>query len=653
MAFAALTIDLNAKLAKFEQDMQRATKSLDGLDRKANAAAAGLKTAFGALGATLSIGALASFAKSGIDAADALQDMSNRTGVAVKTLAEYKLAADQSDTSLESLSKGIQKLTLSIGQAEQGSKEQAKALQNLGVTARDPKQAFEQLAESVASSNNPIKTNADLQKVLGKNYAELLPLLQGGAQGLRDSAEASKTFAEQMERLAPDAAKFNDQLDLLKTNAAGASATILAELVPALNEVFERIGLVKDLIGAGGLFNTLVNTAGTSDLGEVMSSIRTEIELTQQAIDGKKASGRDSSAFEEKLKGLNAQLQILIENRIKAFNAPPDTETMRLIKADRAASGGGDTGAQIACISDGGTWANGKCTPKKSGKTIDKASIVAEDLASAWKEADRELKQYIDDERFIAEGDLDRSNDINAIQKSWEEAGRAIEEAMRTPMEKANLELGRLDEMLERGVINWETYSRAVFNTFDAVEDKSQKTNEFAKELGLTFSSAFEDAVVGGKKFSDVLKGLAQDMLRIFARKAITEPLANAAGSWAASLFPSANGNVFSSPALSAYSGSVVSSPTVFPFASGIGLMGEAGAEAILPLKRGRDGKLGVSMDGGGGGVVIQYNIDARGADVGVEQRIRRVIKESEDSAVHRSVQQVKNLNQRGQLRLT
>jgi phage-related minor tail protein len=63
----------------------------------------------------------------------------------------------------------------------------------------------------------------------------------------------------------------------------------------------------------------------------------------------------------------------------------------------------------------------------------------------------------------------------------------------------------------------------------------------------------------------------------------------------------SAKGNVFDSPALSAYSGTTVTRPTIFPFAKGVGLMGEAGPEAVLPLKRGADGKLGIQGSGGGG----------------------------------------------------
>ena len=61
-----------------------------------------------------------------------------------------------------------------------------------------------------------------------------------------------------------------------------------------------------------------------------------------------------------------------------------------------------------------------------------------------------------------------------------------------------------------------------------------------------------------------------------------------------------ANGGVFSGAGISAHSGTIVNSPTVFPFAKGVGLMGEAGPEAILPLKRNSQGKLGVSVDNTG-----------------------------------------------------
>lgn len=79
---------------------------------------------------------------------------------------------------------------------------------------------------------------------------------------------------------------------------------------------------------------------------------------------------------------------------------------------------------------------------------------------------------------------------------------------------------------------------------------------------------------------------------------------------------PYAKGGVVSSPSLSAYSGQVVSQPTMFAFARGAGVMGEAGPEAIMPLKRGSDGTLGVKMHGGGGDIIINtsVSVDSSGA---------------------------------------
>lgn len=78
-------------------------------------------------------------------------------------------------------------------------------------------------------------------------------------------------------------------------------------------------------------------------------------------------------------------------------------------------------------------------------------------------------------------------------------------------------------------------------------------------------------------------------------------------------MFANAKGGVYSSPSLSAYSGQVVNQPTFFAFAKGAGVMGEAGAEGILPLKRGPDGRLGVSAyntaSAGATGTAPQVNI--------------------------------------------
>ncbi|WP_336799463.1 phage tail tape measure protein [Kaistia sp. MMO-174] len=111
-------------------------------------------------------------------------------------------------------------------------------------------------------------------------------------------------------------------------------------------------------------------------------------------------------------------------------------------------------------------------------------------------------------------------------------------------------------------------------------------------------SRAFRDAVVGGKEFDDILKGLAL-RLSTMALNAALKPIESGIGGLLSGLVGSLGGvKPFAK-------GGVVASPTYFPLSGGLGLMGEAGAEAIMPLSRGPDGRLGVS----GGGAPVTVNI--------------------------------------------
>jgi phage-related minor tail protein len=129
-----------------------------------------------------------------------------------------------------------------------------------------------------------------------------------------------------------------------------------------------------------------------------------------------------------------------------------------------------------------------------------------------------------------------------------------------------------------------------------------------ADRFSSAITRAFKDAVVGGKDFESVLKGLALRLAGI-ALDAALKPVGNLM-SGLLGAFGLADGGVVGGGKVKAFaSGGVVDGPTLFPLARSIGLMGEAGAEAVMPLTRGSDGRLGVQSAGGGAQVVVHFNV--------------------------------------------
>jgi lambda family phage tail tape measure protein len=127
-----------------------------------------------------------------------------------------------------------------------------------------------------------------------------------------------------------------------------------------------------------------------------------------------------------------------------------------------------------------------------------------------------------------------------------------------------------------------------------------------------------EFVATGKASFQDFANYVIQQLLRIVIQQTIMKPILQGLSSLFPSIFPkgNANGNVFAANGIVPYAmGGIVDRPTLFPFAKGIGLMGEAGPEAIMPLKRGADGKLGVA-GGGRGGTTVNVSVDAKGTSV-------------------------------------
>jgi hypothetical protein len=128
---------------------------------------------------------------------------------------------------------------------------------------------------------------------------------------------------------------------------------------------------------------------------------------------------------------------------------------------------------------------------------------------------------------------------------------------------------------------------------------------------------AFDGVVFDGMKLSDALDTVAQSMINT-AYNAAIKPVTNhfggviaeGVGGFVQKLFPFASGGAFSQGRVTPFAtGGIVSQPTYFPMRGGTGLMGEAGPEAIMPLSRGPDGRLGVRTQGAVAAPTIVMNI--------------------------------------------
>nr|DAG52070.1 MAG TPA: minor tail protein [Bacteriophage sp.] len=169
----------------------------------------------------------------------------------------------------------------------------------------------------------------------------------------------------------------------------------------------------------------------------------------------------------------------------------------------------------------------------------------------------------------------------------------------------------------------WDGFSRGLK---DSVDEMGNGYTQMASLTKFTFS-AMQDTMneffeTGKLNAKDMVKSILSELIKLATSQAFKSIVGAFGGGGKNGLFgaifsgltKNADGGAYAGGNLAAYSGKVVSRPTFFSygvqaFAKGAGLMGEAGPEAIMPLKRGPDGKLGVAASGAGGGMVVTTNV--------------------------------------------
>lgn len=151
----------------------------------------------------------------------------------------------------------------------------------------------------------------------------------------------------------------------------------------------------------------------------------------------------------------------------------------------------------------------------------------------------------------------------------------------------------------------------------DSLLFTGREVNVLSSGIGGGLRRAFDGLAFDGLKLSDALKGVATSLIDTVygiavrpVQNALGGLLANGLGGILSSALPFEKGGSFAQGRVMPFArGGVVSQPTNFPMRGGLGLMGEAGPEAILPLARGPDGRLGVQAGGGARPVTVVMNI--------------------------------------------
>ena len=569
---------------KGENNIKRLGNSMQGVQGKAKnlgMAVRGVGSAFKALFAAAAVAGFSAFVKGAIDSADAFGKLSTRTGIAADKLQAYVNAGKLADVSQSEIENGLRKLAQTQAEAAEGVKTYSEAYAKLGISVKKADGSLkpsDQLLGEIADKfedlpNGPEKA-AVAMDIFGRSGSKLITLLNGGSEALeRFNYETSENFARNAEF-------FNDQIQILAFQFDGFRQQLADFLLPTLNSIIlafsEILSSENDMTGMFQALDVVIKGTAVSIAATAMGIVEI-VEATKSLakILGSLAMEDFGGAFQagqEFFTGVggrydfNKRIMDMLTGRVEAPATPNKAFTpLQTIQLQ----GGGTTGTK-------GTTGTTTKTP---------VQVSAEVLR---------LTKEINTARLAGNrlAEVDLGYDL-AIQQLKEKGitGNNLELAQSNLLTQYTLD--RLDAV------------NGLADAQDNLNDKTDKykiTLEQVKDtLANQMTSAIEGLIDGTKTLGQSLSGLLRTFGSMFLRAGM--------GSLVNRIFPSAKGNVFAQNGIVPYAkGGYIGRPTM-------ALMGEQGPEAVLPLRRGRGGRLGVETSGGGVGSVT-VNVDATGSAV-------------------------------------
>lgn len=622
----ALRAVLSLESAAFQKGLTDAQKSLYQFDKRMKAIGGKLQ----AVGAAVSVAGagIAATLRANINHADEMSKAAQKFGVPTEQLSRLKYAADLSDVAFESLGQSLGRLSRQMVNAPDQFAALGVAVRTADGQMRGADAVLADLADVFGKMPDGAEKTALAIRLFGKSGADMIPLLNGGSDALRElGQEADAVGATVSERTGRAAEQFNDTLTRLGAAIRGFTMKITEAALPTLQKLADM------LVGATRWFADL-----TPEMQQFIAKLALIAVAAGPAIVGLGLVVSSLGSVTAALMGLaalavanpigaaiaaiaaGAALIYLKWDGIKAFFVGIWTA------ASEAARAAWDAYVQ--------TW---DASVAYFHGLLDR---IRQAFVEMWEGIKALTVQWVEDfvnfGREIVEG-LKRG-----IQERWEALiawfNGKIEGFKTTFTDLLGIESpskvfrrygNYITEGLAIGIGEGVPQVDAAMDGLAATVGEAGLRSE-AESTRDAFKDMFRSIVDGSASAQEALSSL----LASFAERLFSSGFDSL---WSA-LFPSANGNVFSAGRPMAFAnGGVVSAPTAFRMPSGLGLMGEAGPEAIMPLTR-IGGKLGVMAAGAGAGVQVHYNIDARGASKGVDEMIAEALTRETPRIVRQSV---------------
>lgn len=265
----SIVIDLLMRTGSFETDSKRAAKNLQDLNKQAQIVGAAIGAAFVA-----GTAALAYFVKQSIDTMDEMSKLAQSTGTTVEAISSLAYAADLSGVSNQDLGSALSKLTKNMSDAAKGTGEAQAGFKALGISVTDANgnlkssdAVLSEIAGKFAGYKDGAEKTALAVNLFGRAGAQLIPLLNSGADGLADlEAEAKRLGITLDTDTAQAAEKFNDSLTRLEAVGKGFVTRVTAAALPALNSFTQAlIDAATESDGLGESTGKLVKDSGLTD----------------------------------------------------------------------------------------------------------------------------------------------------------------------------------------------------------------------------------------------------------------------------------------------------------------------------------------------------------------------------------------------------